>query len=52
VTAAGPGFAARDTAYGNITEDRVAVSAGSYSATATHNGLAWGMQLIAFRPAN
>jgi chitodextrinase len=52
VTAAGSGFAARDTTYGNITEDRVAVSTGAYNATATHSGNAWGMQLVAFRPAN
>jgi hypothetical protein len=52
VTAAGSGFTARDTAYGNITEDRIAASTGSYSATASQNGSAWGMQMIAFRPAN
>ena len=52
VTSAGSGFTARSTAYGNITEDRIAVSAGSYSATANQNGSAWGMQMVAFRPAN
>jgi hypothetical protein len=52
VTAAGSGFTARSTAYGNLTEDRIATSTGSYSATASHNGSAWGMQMIAFRPAN
>ena len=50
VTAAGSGFAARDLAYGNITEDRIGTTIGSYSATATQNGQAWGMQLVAFRP--
>jgi hypothetical protein len=51
VTTAGSGFSSRDMAYGNITEDRIATSIGSYSATATHNGLLWGMQLVAFRAA-
>jgi chitodextrinase len=52
VTAAGSGFTARDLAYGNITEDRVAASTGSYGATATHNGKMWAMQMVAFRAAN
>jgi chitodextrinase len=52
VTKAGLRFGARDVAYGNITEDMTAVSAGTYSATATHNGNAWGMQMVAFRAAN
>jgi len=51
VTAAGSGFASRDLAYGNITEDRVAGLIGSYAATATHNGKLWGMQMVAFRGA-
>ena len=51
VTAAGSGFTARDLAYGNITEDKAAASIGSYSATAPHNGQQWGMQMVAFRPA-
>jgi len=50
VTAAGSGFTARDLAYGNITEDRVAATTGAYSATATHTGQQWGMQMVAFRP--
>ena len=49
VTAAGTGFTPRDLSYGNITEDRIAGTVGSYSATATHNGSMWGMQLVAFR---
>jgi chitodextrinase len=52
VTATGANFAPRDLAFGNVTEDQVAASAGSYSATATHNGKLWGMQLVAFRAAN
>ena len=51
VTAPGSGFISHDLAYGNITEDRIAGSAGSYAATATHNGKMWGMQMVAFRPA-
>jgi chitodextrinase len=51
VTAAGTGFVARDLAFGNITEDRIAGSIGSYAATATHNGQMWGMQMVAFRAA-
>ncbi len=51
VTAAGSGFTARDLTFGNITEDRVAGSPGSVSATATHSGSMWGMQLVAFRAA-
>jgi chitodextrinase len=52
VSAAGSGFTARDLSYGNITEDRIAGSAGPYSATASHNGAAWAMQMVAFRAAN
>jgi chitodextrinase len=51
VTSAGSNFIARDLAYGNITEDRIAASTGSYSATATHNGSTWGIQMVAFRAA-
>ena len=51
VTAVGSGFTSRDLAYGNVTEDQVAGSTGSYAATATHNGNTWGMQMVAFRPA-
>ena len=52
VTTAGTGFTARDLTYGNITEDRIATAAGSYTATATQNGKAWAMQIAAFRAAN
>ncbi|MBI3475600.1 MAG: hypothetical protein HY010_07690 [Acidobacteria bacterium] len=51
VTAVGSGFSSRDLAYGNVTEDQVAASIGSYAATATHNGRIWGIQVVAFRPA-
>jgi len=52
VTAAGAGFTSLDQAYGNITEQLIASSVGSYAATATHNGSAWGMQMVAFRAAH
>ncbi len=52
VTAAGPGFAARSMAFGNVTEDESATSAGSYAGTATHDGAVWEMQMVAFRAAN
>jgi hypothetical protein len=51
VTAPGSGFLSRDLTYGNITEDRIATSVGSYSATAPHYGNMWGMQMVAFRAA-
>jgi chitodextrinase len=51
ITAAGSGFTSRDTAFGNITEDRTAATIGPYSATATQNGKLWGMQMVAFRAA-
>jgi hypothetical protein len=52
VTVVGSGFTLRNSSYGNITEDRAGSAVGTYSATATHNGSAWGMQLVAFRAAN
>jgi chitodextrinase len=52
VTSAGSGFTARDSAFGNITEDRIAGPAGSYGATAAHNGRKWAMQMVAFRAAS
>jgi len=51
VTGGGSGFSVRDLSYGNITEDRVAASTGSYAATATHSGNRWAMQAVAFRAA-
>jgi chitodextrinase len=51
VTAAGTGFTARDLAYGNIMEDQTGSTPGLYSATATHNGIQWEMQVVAFRAA-
>jgi hypothetical protein len=52
VNQVGSGFTGRDLNWGNITEDAIGASPGSYHATATHNGNIWGMQLVAFRAAN
>jgi hypothetical protein len=52
VTSAGTDFKARSLEYGDITEDRIANSPGTYSAMAIHNGNIWAMQVVAFRPAN
>jgi len=52
VTAGSSGFTIRSTAYGNLTEDRVGTTAGAYTVTASHNGSAWGLQVLALRPAN
>ena len=49
VTAAGSGYTTRSTAYGNRTQDRTVSATGNYAATATQNGNAWVMQLVAFR---
>ena len=51
VTAGGSGFTVRDLSYGNITEDKIAATASSYAATATHSGNRWAMQVVAFRAA-
>ena len=52
VTDAGTGFTKRLTGFSNLTEDRLAPSTGSYEGTATQNGGAWAMQLVAFRAAS
>jgi outer membrane protein assembly factor BamB len=52
VTTAGTGFTARLTGFGNLTEDRIVTTTGSYAGTATQNGTAWAMQLVAFRAAS
>jgi hypothetical protein len=51
VTSPGAGYTVRSNVYGDITEDRIATSPGSYSATATQNGYAWVIQLVAFKAA-
>jgi chitodextrinase len=52
VTAAGSGYVARSMAHGNITEDTAVSVTGSYSATASHSGGAWAMQMVAFKGAS
>src|SRR4029077_4835862 len=52
VTAPGTGFTRRLTGWDNMTEDRLVTSTGSYAGTATQNGTAWVMQLVAFRVAS
>ena len=51
VTRVGTGYTSRSTISGNITEDRSVTAAGSYKATATHNGTGWIMQMVAFKAA-
>jgi chitodextrinase len=47
---AGP-YTARAHAFGGMTADRIAPTAGSYSTTATQSGTSWVMQVVAFRAA-
>jgi hypothetical protein len=47
----GSGFTARSTLNGNLLEDMVAGSAGSYAATGTANS-GWTMQMVALKPAS
>jgi glucose/arabinose dehydrogenase/chitodextrinase len=49
VTAAGTGFATRSTSFDNLTEDKVVTTAGPNAATATQNGSAWVMEMVAFK---
>jgi hypothetical protein len=50
-SAAGSGFTLRMiNAFGNIAEDKMASSAGTYNATATTSSSVWVMQMAAFRP--
>jgi hypothetical protein len=51
VTSAGSDYAVRSTAAGNLTADRTVIETGSYNATASQNGSAWVMQLVALRAA-
>ena len=52
IVASGAGLTARSTAYDNRTMDRTVTTAGNYAVTATQNGNAWVMQLVAFRAAS
>ncbi|HEX2782676.1 MAG TPA: hypothetical protein VHN36_03755, partial [Ilumatobacteraceae bacterium] len=49
VTQVGTGFTSRSTSYANRTEDKKVSTTGSYNATATQNGSAWVMHMVAFR---
>ncbi|HUK51813.1 MAG TPA: putative Ig domain-containing protein [Candidatus Binatia bacterium] len=51
VCTAGSGFAARSNLNGNLVEDKLAGSAGSYAATGTANN-GWTMQMVALKPAS
>jgi outer membrane protein assembly factor BamB len=48
----GTGFTTRVKGFGNLTEDRVVKTTGSYAGTASQNGTTWVMQLVAFRVAS
>ena len=48
----GTGFTTRLTDFGNLTEDRIVTTTGSYAGTASQNGSTWVMQLVAFRAAS
>ena len=52
VTAGTTGFTTRLNGFGNLTEDRVVTTTGSYVATGSQNGSSWVMQLVAFRLAS
>ncbi|HTX35795.1 MAG TPA: putative Ig domain-containing protein, partial [Bryobacteraceae bacterium] len=47
----GSSFTARSTFHSNLTEDKLAATAGSYAATGTANS-GWTMQMVALRPAS
>jgi len=49
VTSIGSGYTGRTNSFGNRTMDRYVTTSGSYSATATQNGNAWAMHLVAFK---
>jgi hypothetical protein len=51
VTAATSGFSLRSSAYGNMTEDKVATASDYYNPTAIQIGTSWIMQAVAFNPA-
>jgi glucose/arabinose dehydrogenase len=51
VTAAGPDFTTRSTAFDNRTMDRISFAAGTYTATMTQDQNQWVQHLVAFRSA-
>jgi outer membrane protein assembly factor BamB len=50
--AQGTGYTPRLNSLGNLTEDRIVTTTGSYAGTASQNGSTWVMQLVAFRVAS
>ncbi len=50
--AQGTGYTTRLNGFGNLTEDRIVTTTGSYAGTASQNGSTWAMQLVAFRVAS
>jgi outer membrane protein assembly factor BamB len=50
--AQGTGYTPRLNNFGNLTEDRIVTTTGSYAGTASQNGSTWVMQLVAFRVAS
>jgi glucose/arabinose dehydrogenase/PKD repeat protein len=52
VTAAGTGFNTRRTNFRNRTEDKTVTASGAYNATATQNGSAWVMHMVAFKASS
>jgi len=51
VTASGPDYTTRSTAFSNRTMDRISFAAGTYSATMTQDQNQWVEHLVAFRSA-
>ena len=51
VTAAGPDFTTRSTAFDNRTMDRISFGAGTYTATMTQDQNQWVQHLVAFKSA-
>jgi hypothetical protein len=51
VTAAGPDYTTRSTAFDNRTMDRISFAAGSASASATQDSDFWVQHLVAFKSA-
>ena len=49
VNQAGTGFTSRSTRFGNRTEDKNVTAKGPYNATASQNGNAWVMHMVAFK---
>ena len=49
LTSASPGYSTRSVTQGNLTEDRVVSTKGTYAATANNAGGAWAMQVVAFK---